>query len=169
MMRKILGTLSLLFGLAVSGAIIWGAMPHLYLRFMGSETAGKIVKAEPAGRQSISQSKYNNLSSSLPRSVETYRLVARFNSAHGQFETDTRLTYYQIDDIVGGTFKVKPITGQSVGVLYLEDDPTINTVDHPLPWNEFWYPLIGGMVFVLLGAIVLWVPPPKRRANHPTD
>ncbi len=166
MIRKSLAALSIIFGLLIFGAMIYGARHHLVLSLLGESTTGRIVAAAPDGAESISRSRYN-LASDLPTSVGAYRLIARFDTPQGPFETSTRLTYYQIDDLVGGSFKVKPIVGREIDVTYMADDPTRNEVSHTLPWNGFWYPVMGSSVFLLLGLMLLFATPPTADRQPP--
>ncbi len=166
MIRKSLAALSIIFGLLLFGAMIYGARHHLVLSLLGESTTGRIIEAVPDGAESIARSRYN-LTSDLPTSVDTYRLIARFDTPQGQFETSTRLTYYQIDEIVAGSFKVKPIAGREINVIYMADDPARNEIDHTLPWNSFWYPVMGSSAFLLLGLVLLLSPPARDDRRPP--
>jgi hypothetical protein len=139
--------------------MLYGVRHHIQLELFGEHTSGQIVEAIPAGTKPIHHSRYNNMSGSLPGSVDTYDLIVRFATKKGEYQSATTLTYYQIDELVDKNFRIKPISGRTVGVIYLPDDPARSQVDYALPWNDFWYPFVGGLSFTLLGAGLFFAKP----------
>ncbi len=164
MARKIIASVLLIIGALTSTAMLYGARHHIQLKLFGEYTSGQIIKAIPAGTKPIHHSRYNNMSGSLPGSIETYDLIVRFATTKGEFQSVTTLTFYQVDELVDKNFKIKPISGRSVGVIYLPDDPAQSQVDYALSWNDFWYPFIGGLIFTLLGAGLFFAKPTRPHA-----
>jgi hypothetical protein len=69
------------------------------------------------------------------------------------------MTYYEIDDLVGGTFNIEPIRGRTVDARFLKQEPSISEMVHPLPWETFWYPPLIGAVSIGGGGLMLRKPP----------
>ena len=161
MIRKIIASLLILFGIFIVTVLIHDVRYHIQLKLFGEHASGHIVEAIPVGTKHISKSIYNSYGS-IPSLVDTYDLIARFATAKGEFQSATRLTYYQIDELVDRSFKVKPIAGHTVDIIYLANNPTRNQIDHALPWDDFWYPIIGGLAFTVFGTGLFIVRPPRR-------
>ena len=161
---KSLATLLTLFGLFAVGGVLCKERLSLRLMLLGERTSGVIVQALAVDEQHLSHSRYN-LGGSGSATIQIYNLIVRFAGPEGSSEATTRMTYYEIDDLVGGTFNIERIRGRMVDVRYLKRDPSISEVVHPLPWETFWYPLLIGAVSFVGGGLLLRHPP----ASVPTD
>ncbi|MCB1800999.1 MAG: hypothetical protein KDI82_04850 [Gammaproteobacteria bacterium] len=156
--RRTLATLVILIGLfAVAGAL-YKERFSLRLMLLGEQASGVIVKAVAVDEQALSRSRYN-LAASGPDTVSVYNLVVQFAGPQGTTESTTRMSYYEIDDLVAGTFNIEPIRGRTVAVRYLEQAPSISEVVHPLPWETFWYPLLIGAAAIAGGGLLMRKPP----------
>ena len=152
MRRKTFATLLILFGLSAIGGVLYQERLSLRLMLFGERVSGVVVKALAVDEEHLSHSRYN-LGGSGPATVSIYNVIVQFAGPQGTSESTTRMTYYEIDDLVGGVFNVEPIRGMTVDVRYLKQAPSISEVVHPLPWDTFWYPLlIGAASIVLLAA-----------------
>ena len=151
---RILAALLILFGLFAVGGVLYKERSSLRLMLSGEHVSGVIVKAPAVDEESIPHSRYN-LAGSGPATVSVHNLIVQFDAPEGRHESTTRMTYYEIDDLVGGTFNLEPIRGRTVDVRYLKRDPSISEVVHPLPWDTFWYPLLIAAASIL-GGVMLW-------------
>ncbi|MET0052486.1 MAG: DUF3592 domain-containing protein [Candidatus Thiodiazotropha sp.] len=154
MYKILLASLMIAIGLLVVGIKLYQEKDYFELQCFGEKVPGNILRAVPAGEKVVSHSRY---SMNLPNHVPVYDLMVQFDTQRGRYESTTRLTYYQINDHLGGIFQIKPITGLEVEVIYLPDDPAINRANWPLTWNDFWYVVIGGFLLWVGGIVLLFV------------
>ena len=115
--RRTLATLLTLFGLFAVGGVLYKERFSLRLMLFGEHASGVIVKALAVDEQSLSHSRYN-LGGTGPATVSIYNLIAQFNGPEGTAESTTRMSYYEIDGLVGGTFNIEPIqvTDRTLGL-----------------------------------------------------
>ncbi|MEW8026628.1 MAG: hypothetical protein AB2792_14605 [Candidatus Thiodiazotropha sp.] len=150
-MRK-WGELALILFAAVSlSSAVWQERTALQLLIGGTADTATILSVEYVREESLLNSRYGTASG--PSSVSTYRFAYRFNPGNGQIIGATEMNYYEVYKKFPG-FSLVDITapvGQSVDILYSLSDPSINAVDHPLPWSPFWYLITFGGIALPAG------------------